>query len=137
MIVGLRASVSRRILHNPMYPSAHLELAYHQHQKEPTACTRFYVQDQQWIGNVFNSYPCDLISLHWILQQYLFLHKTSRWAEVVTSTTPPPQSRHLLDASSHVLHLTLVGHAKSIFVGYLYERLTSLAPTNKESAWAQ
>jgi hypothetical protein len=53
-----------RILHDPIYPSTHLELAPRQCKKETTSCTRFYVQDPQWIGSVFNSYPWDLLSLH-------------------------------------------------------------------------
>ncbi len=54
-------------------------------QKEATSCTRFYVQDWRWIGNIFNSDPCELILLHWFLQWYLYLFKISCRAEVVTS----------------------------------------------------
>ncbi len=38
-------------------------------------------------------------------------------------------------STSHIKHLTLVRNAKSMFVRYIYERLTTLAPTNEVSAW--
>jgi hypothetical protein len=80
------ACVPRRFLHDPIHPSIHLALVHVQHRKEAISCTRFYVQDRQWIRNIFYSYLYDLrISLHWLLRQYLCLYKTSCRAEVVTS----------------------------------------------------
>jgi hypothetical protein len=82
-------------------------------QKEATSCTRFYIQDWRWIGNLFNSNPCDLISLYWFLRQCLNLFKISCRAEVVilrVGVSPPPQSWHLLDTTSELTssgwHLT-------------------------------
>ncbi len=37
--------------------------------------------------------------------------------------------------TSHIYCLTLVRRTKSTFVRYIYERPTTLAPTNEESAW--
>jgi hypothetical protein len=52
--------------------------------KETIPCTRVYVQDLCWIGYIFNSNPCNLISVHWFLQGYLNVFKISCQAEVVT-----------------------------------------------------
>ena len=54
----------RRILHDPIHPCIHLELAHVQCKKEAISCTRFYVQDWRWIGKIFYSNPCELILLH-------------------------------------------------------------------------
>ncbi len=43
--------------------------------------------------------------------------------------------RHLTTRPHETLHLTLVRRTKSTFVGYIYKRHTTLAPTNEESAW--
>jgi hypothetical protein len=32
--------------------------------KETTTCTRVYIQGWHWIGYIFNSNPCNLISVH-------------------------------------------------------------------------
>ncbi len=54
-------------------------------QKEATSCTRFYIQNWRWIGNIFYSDLCEPILLHGFLRWYLYLFKISCRAEVVTS----------------------------------------------------
>jgi hypothetical protein len=63
LVCGRGAGVSCRFLHDLIHPHVHLALAHVQCKKEAISCTRLYVQDWQWIGNVSTSYPCDLISL--------------------------------------------------------------------------
>jgi len=46
-------------------------------QNEATSCTRFYIHIWRWIGNIFNSDPCDLILLYWFLRRYHYLFKVS------------------------------------------------------------
>ncbi len=131
------ACISCRILHNPIHPSAYLELAHPQHQKVTTSCIVCYVQDVRWMRNVSTSYPCDLISLHWFLSRNIFLvrdfcrliwWRCCHWHLRVDIC--------LTAVTLHVQHLILVRCAKSTFVRYLSRQLTSLAPTNEESAWA-
>ncbi len=52
--------------------------------KQTISCTRVYVQDWCWIGYIFNSNPCNLISVNWFLWGYLNVFKISHQAEVVT-----------------------------------------------------
>ena len=59
-------------LHDPIHLSVHLALVHVQRKKEAISCTRFYVQDWQWIGNVSTTYPYDLVSLYSILSGDIF-----------------------------------------------------------------
>ncbi len=79
------ACVSCRFLHDLIHLRVHLALAHVQCKKEAISCTRLYVQDWRWIGNVSTSYLYDLISLHWFLRRYLCLYKNSCRGEMVTS----------------------------------------------------
>ncbi len=87
-------------------------------RKKPHHVLDFYIQDWCWIGNIFNSNPCDLISLHWLLRQYLYLFKTSCWAEVVTS--PRRSVTAISELTSPGCHLTLLasdlGQARKKYV---------------------
>ena len=96
----------------------HLALVHVQRKKEAISCTRFYVQDQQWIGNIFNSYPYDLISLHWFLRQYLCLYKTSCRGEMVTSPRRSvTDTSGLTSAGCHLTRLASdLGQARQKYV---------------------
>jgi hypothetical protein len=70
------------------------------------------------------------------IQKYL---SYSRFPAVTYLRRSVTATSELTSAGCHLTHLasTLVGRAKSTFVWYLSKRLTSFAPTNQESAWAQ
>ncbi len=68
--------------------------------KETTSCTRVYVQVWHWIGYIFNSNPCDLISVQWFLLGYLNKFKISHQADVVTS--PRSNVTMVCGASHHI-----------------------------------
>jgi hypothetical protein len=100
------ACVSCRFLHDLIHPRIHLALAHVQCKKEAISCTRLYVQDWRRIRNVSTSYPCDLISLHSFLRQYLCLYKASCRGEVVTSPRRSvTATSELLSAGCHLTRL--------------------------------
>ncbi len=68
--------------------------------KETPSCTRVYVQDWRWIGYIFNSNPCNLISVHWFLRGYLNIFKISHRAKVLTY---PCRNAMVCGASQHIL----------------------------------
>ncbi len=42
-------------------------------RKNPYPVLDLYIQDWHWVGSIFNSYPCDLVSLYWFLSGNIFL----------------------------------------------------------------
>ncbi len=116
------ACVSCRFLHDLIHLRIHLALAHVQRKKEAISCTRLYVQDWRWIGNVSTSYPCDLISLHWFLRQYLCLYKTSCWGKMVTSPRRSvTDTSGLTSAGCHLTHLASdLGQAHQKYVCKVY-----------------
>ncbi len=136
-----RTCVLRRILHNPIYLSIHLELASCQRQKETTSCTRSLrtgrALDEKCLH--FLSVWSDIVAL-FPIRQYLFLFRTScqiRWWPLCVGVSTAPQSWHLLDVDLTHLASDLGQARQKYFLWYLSRQLTSLAPTNEESAWAQ
>ncbi len=141
-----------RILHDPIHPSAHSELAHSQCQKvgvgtlptpekNPYHVLDFYVQDWRWMGGIFNSYPCDLVSLYWFLSGNIFLiqdflpdEMVNLWIFTLGLTSagcwPHMPSIWPLVRRANVRYI-------STFVRYISRQLSTLAPTNEESAWAQ
>ncbi len=41
-------------------------------RKNPYLVLDFYVQDWRWMGSIFNSHSCDLVSLYWFLSGDIF-----------------------------------------------------------------
>ncbi len=141
------ACVLCRILHNPIHSSAHLalahcqrqkaELAHCQSKKETISCTRFLRTGLAIYGKclLFPSVWSIIVALIPI-QKYLSCWRfPAGWGGDVSVT----DTSGLTSAGCHLTRqrLTFVGCTKSTFVKYLSEQLTSFAPTNKESAWAQ
>jgi hypothetical protein len=112
------ACVSCRFLHDLIHLCIHLTLAHVQRKKETISCTRLYIQDWRWIGNVSNSYPCDLISLRWFLPWYLCLYKTSCRGEMVTSPRRGVTDTYgLTSAGCHLTRLASdLGQARQKYV---------------------
>ncbi len=96
------ACVLCRILHHPIHPSAHLELAPHQRQKETTSCTRLLCTG--WVLDEKLSWKCcqhvgDMLSRHKKLLKF--------WPDGSVSPTQNWSCRHLFVSACDNTHIFL------------------------------